>query len=59
MDTETKEVAIPPTEEVTNKELNVYPILRHVFLIFCILLTVLIVFFLMYQNGKSIYENGI
>jgi hypothetical protein len=59
MDTQTKE--IPPTspENEVDKDINVYPVLRHVFLIFCILLTVLIVFFLMYQNGKSIYENGL
>jgi ABC-type phosphate transport system permease subunit len=38
---------------------NIYPALRHLFLIICILLTLAIIVFLIYQNGKSIYENGI
>ena len=40
-------------------EINVYPTIRHVFLILCILLTIAIIVFLFYQNGSSIYDNGI
>jgi hypothetical protein len=47
------------TEVPQEKPLNIYPALRHLFLIFCILLALSIVFLLLYQNGKSIYENGI
>lgn len=48
-----------PVEAPKGKELNMYPIMRHLFLVFCVLLTATIVFILIYQNGKSIYENGL
>lgn len=38
---------------------NIYPIVRHAILIACVLLTFFLVVFLIHQNGKSIYENGI
>lgn len=46
------------SQEDTN-ETNLYPVIRHVFLTLCILLTVSIILFLIYQNGKSIYDKGI
>lgn len=42
-----------------NTTINVYPLIRHLFLTMCILLTVAIILFLIYQNGKSIYDKGI
>ncbi len=38
---------------------NVYPTLRTIVLALCVILAVSIVLFLIYQNGKSIYANGI
>lgn len=38
---------------------NLYPFVRHVFLISVVLCIFLLLFFLIYQNGKSIYENGL
>ena len=38
---------------------NIYPSVRHTLLIACVLLTFCIIIFLIHQNGKSIYENGI
>mgnify|MGYP003405193083 FL=1 len=38
---------------------NIYPAVRHALLIACILCALFIIIFLMYQNGKSIYDNGI
>ena len=53
-----------PTPQTTGNNdeantLNLYPIIRHLFLTLCILLAVAIILFLMYQNGKSIYDKGI
>lgn len=45
------------TEDVDT--VNVYPIVRHLFLTLCILLAIAIILFLIYQNGKSIYVKGI
>lgn len=44
-------------EEVV--EINLYPMFRHLFLTICILFTLAIIAFLIYQNGKNIYDNGI
>lgn len=49
---------IEETLEESGK-LNIYPIIRHLFLIVCILLAISIILFLIYQNGKSIYVKGI
>ncbi len=56
--------AVQNTEEIEDisedsGKLNIYPIIRHLFLIVCILLTISIILFLIYQNGKSIYVKGI
>lgn len=49
--------------DIVNQEkvevINVYPTIRHLILIICALLAVAIILFLFYQNGKSIYDNGI
>ena len=46
------------TSDLHHKK-NLYPIVRHFFLIVCILAFVAIIALLFYQNGKSIYDNGI
>lgn len=51
-------------EEIRTKEeiapgTNLHIVARHIFLILCVLLTIFIFLFLIYQNGKSIYDNGI
>jgi hypothetical protein len=38
---------------------NPYPKLRHILLVLCLLFVVSIFILLLYQNGKSIYDNGI
>jgi hypothetical protein len=38
---------------------NIYPVTRHFMLIVLTLLAFTIIIFLIYQNGRSIYENGI
>jgi hypothetical protein len=38
---------------------NIYPYVRHVFLACIILFAIAAIVFLIYQNGKSIYDNGI
>ena len=46
------------TEEAHYKK-NIYPAVRHSFLVTLVLCAFLILIFLMYQNGKSIYDHGI
>jgi hypothetical protein len=38
---------------------NFYPEARHILLVVFVLLCLCIIFFLVHQNGKSIYENGL
>lgn len=38
---------------------NIYPFVRHIFIISLVLFTLSILLFLIYHNGKSIYENGL
>lgn len=38
---------------------NIYPTMRHFILTILILLGIFVILFLIHQNGKSIYENGI
>ena len=38
---------------------NLYPVVRHIFLVTAVLCALSIIVFLMYQNGKSIYDNGL
>ena len=64
MDTETlKENQTPqPSQEGVvdqHKKKNLYPIVRHIFLVTAVLCALSIIIFLMYQNGKSIYDNGL
>lgn len=46
-------------EEENSNTVNLYPIIRHIFLTLCILLSISIILFLIYQNGKSIYAKGL
>lgn len=47
------------TDSEDGSTINLYPIVRHLFLTLCILLALSIIVFLLYQNGKSIYDKGI
>lgn len=38
---------------------NIYPFVRKLFFISCIILFFILIIFLIYYNGKSIYDNGI
>ncbi len=38
---------------------NLYPAVRHILLIIFVLCTLTFIFFLVHQNGKSIYDNGL
>jgi hypothetical protein len=38
---------------------NLYPVVRHILLIICILFSITLILLLMHQNGKSIYDNGL
>ena len=51
----------PTEEQATSPEviINVYPVMRHIFLFACVVLTLAIIIFLTYQNGKSIYDKGL
>ncbi len=49
----------PVTETNGKPKKNLYPFVRHVFLISIVLCVFLLLLFLIYQNGKSIYENGL
>lgn len=40
-------------------EVNLYPILRTTLIILCVLIVLGITAFLIYQNGKSIYDKGL
>ena len=48
----------PLANELHQKK-NIYPLVRHVFIIAVTLATISIAIFLIYQNGKSIYDNGL
>ena len=53
---------IKNSENIVEEEkgvINPHPKIRHIFLIILALVTVAIILFLVYQNGKSIYDKGI
>lgn len=52
---QTSETSVLPEE----KEINIYPMLRSVFLVFCVIIFILAILILLYINGKQVYENGI
>ena len=51
----------PPHDKVSSvsEEVNVYPLMRNILLVVSVLFAISIILLLIYQNGKSIYENGI
>jgi hypothetical protein len=51
--------ASPEGKPVIRHTKNLYPVVRHTILIAIILLFITLIVFLMHQNGKSIYDNGI
>jgi len=38
---------------------NLYPRARHIILVSLVLFSIALIIFLMHQNGKSIYDNGL
>jgi hypothetical protein len=38
---------------------NIYPAARHILLIIIIIFALCVIVFLIHQNGKSIYDNGL
>jgi uncharacterized protein HemX len=60
-----QEVALSPVTTPTapvasfHTKKNLYPFVRHILLTILVILGVTLTLFLMQQNGKSIYENGI
>lgn len=63
MTTEDTPQTISPTEEEAyhnrHHKKNLYPAVRHILLIIFVLCTLTFIFFLVHQNGKSIYDNGL
>lgn len=61
MNPETPVAALPSAHEdtVIRREFNAYPFLRRVFFALIVLFFVILILFLVYQNGKSIYDGGI
>lgn len=55
--TPTPEIVTQKLEEKPKK--NLYPFVRHLFFGSIALLVFLILVYLVYYNGKSIYENGL
>jgi hypothetical protein len=53
--------SLPVIEKVSTVHLvkNIYPIARQIILVTCIIFSICLIIFLMQQNGKSIYDNGI
>lgn len=48
-----------PSSQINHHKKNIYPSTRHVLLITFILFGLCLILFLIHQNGKSIYDNGI
>lgn len=64
METLNQEQTIPspdtiPTGISMHEETNLYPILRTIFIVILIIIVICIAIFLIYINGKSIYDHGI
>ncbi len=64
MDTQPEINITETTEENKSRnsyhtDTNVYPAIRTIILSVCVLIALSVVIFLIYQNGKSIYANGI
>jgi hypothetical protein len=61
---ENPSVSTPPRQNeglpiAEHHKKNIYPIARHTLLILTLILCVCIILFLIHQNGKSIYDNGL
>lgn len=56
---QSKNIEENTTSPEETEVVNIYPAVRHLFLTLCIILALLIILFLVYQNGKSIYDKGI
>jgi hypothetical protein len=59
---EVREGSVTPTLEApfpVHHKKNIYPTARHFLLIISVLLALCVIIFLIHQNGKSIYDNGL
>lgn len=54
-----KQNETPSPETQPHSKKNAYPAVRHILIIALVLFTLSIMIFLIHQNGKSIYDNGI
>jgi hypothetical protein len=54
-----QETTTPQKQGDFHSKKNLYPYIRHILLASAILCAFAVIIFLMYQNGKSIYDNGI
>jgi hypothetical protein len=54
-----RQTETPPPETQPHSKKNVYPAVRHILIIALVLFALSIMIFLIHQNGKSIYDNGI
>lgn len=50
---------IAPQETQPHIKKNAYPVVRHILIVAFVLFALSIMIFLIHQNGKSIYDNGI
>jgi hypothetical protein len=48
-----------PAAPMIHHTKNLYPLVRHILLVICVLFSVALIILLIHQNGKSIYDNGI
>jgi hypothetical protein len=55
---DTQNTQLAPVQE-TEKEVNLFPILRSILLIVAVIFSIGIILYLLYLNGKSVYENGV
>lgn len=51
--------ATPEGHPIVRHTKNLYPVVRHTLLLIFILLCIAFIIFLILQNGKSIYDNGL
>ena len=46
-------------QQETPSGFNLYAFMRRLFFVGVIVVSIIVIFYLLYQNGKSIYDNGI
>lgn len=53
------QITTPQTENTTGGPTNIYPVIRTFFLFVITIIIIVVALYLVYQNGKSIYEHGV